>query len=376
MAIKFLSDQVFPTDIFLVDVSLGRVGVNTLLPRTALEVVGTIRVWSGANSHTYVETSSGSNLGSIQAKKNSDNATRSLALNPLGGNVGIGLGAGVIPPSKLFVAGETRLGNDINNYVSISSTSSSTIINTIGNGFVPPDVAIRTGGSDKLIIKNGGNVGIGTTNPSAKLHILDNAEQPQVLIGSDASNYLKVEVAGDGDSTISAVGSGFMAPDIKFNTNTSNILTINGAFGNVGIGTTTPGIKLDVIGNGIRTGTNAFNSVSISADSLGTVYSTSATGTGSTPDITFKANNTSRLFIKGLDGDVGIGTTNPRAKLDVDGGVKVANDTDTPSANKVGTLRYRFLPSSPKSQSKVDMCMQTGTGTYAWVNIVTNTWTN
>ena len=62
MAIKFLNDQLFPTDIFLVDVSAGRVGINTLLPRTALEVVGTLRVWSGANTHTYVETSSGSNL--------------------------------------------------------------------------------------------------------------------------------------------------------------------------------------------------------------------------------------------------------------------------------------------------------------------------
>ena len=75
-------------------------------------------------------------------------------------------------------------------------------------------------------------------------------------------------------------------------------------------------------------------------------------------------------------GDMGIGTTTPRAKLDVDGGVKVANDTDTAIAVKAGTLRYRYLPDTPKSQSKVDMCMQTGPSTYAWVNIVTNTWNN
>ena len=75
-------------------------------------------------------------------------------------------------------------------------------------------------------------------------------------------------------------------------------------------------------------------------------------------------------------GDMGIGTTTPRAKLDVDGGVKVANDTDNAIAVKAGTLRYRYLPDTPKSQSKVDMCMQTGPSTYAWVNIVTNTWNN
>ena len=109
MAIKFLNDQLFPTDVFLVDVSAGRVGINTLLPRTALEVVGTLRVWSGLNTHTYVETSSASNLGSIQGKKNSDDAVRALALNPLGGNIGINLGAGVLPTSSLHVAGNVRV---------------------------------------------------------------------------------------------------------------------------------------------------------------------------------------------------------------------------------------------------------------------------
>lgn len=74
--------------------------------------------------------------------------------------------------------------------------------------------------------------------------------------------------------------------------------------------------------------------------------------------------------------NLGIGTPSPKAKLDVAGGVKVANDTDTAVADKEGTLRYRLAPSSPKSQSMVDMCMKTGPSSYAWVNIVTNTWSN
>lgn len=75
-------------------------------------------------------------------------------------------------------------------------------------------------------------------------------------------------------------------------------------------------------------------------------------------------------------GDMGIGVTTPGAKLDVAGGVKVANDTDPVGTDKEGTLRYRLAPSSPKSQSMVDMCMKTGPSSYAWVNIVTNTWSN
>ena len=72
--------------------------------------------------------------------------------------------------------------------------------------------------------------------------------------------------------------------------------------------------------------------------------------------------------------NLGIGTTSPKAKLDVAGGVKVADDTDAAVANKVGTLRYRYVPGSPKNFSYVDMCMQTGTNSYAWVNIVQNVW--
>ena len=231
MAIKFLNDQLFPTDIFLVDVSAGRVGINTLLPRTALEVVGTLRVWSGANTHTYVETSSGSNLGSIQGKKNSDNAVRSLALNPLGGNVGINLGAGIIPSEALQVQGSARIQADSNNFLKITTSQTATTFANSGNGFV--------------------------------------------------------------------------SPNILFSTGTNTRLTISGSNGDVGIGV------------------NA--------------------------------------------GDIA-------AKLDVAGGVKVANDTDTAGITKVGTLRYRYVPGFPKSFSYVDMCMQTGGSSYAWVNIVQNVW--
>jgi len=60
----------------------------------------------------------------------------------------------------------------------------------------------------------------------------------------------------------------------------------------------------------------------------------------------------------------------PRAKLDVDGGVRIADDSTAASATNVGTLRYR----TSGNNSYVDMCMQTGASTYEWVNIVQNNW--
>jgi hypothetical protein len=67
-------------------------------------------------------------------------------------------------------------------------------------------------------------------------------------------------------------------------------------------------------------------------------------------------------------GNVGIGTTTPRAKLDVAGGIKMADDSSTASSANVGTQRYR----EDASNSYVDMCMRTGSTTYEWVNIVQN----
>lgn len=56
--------------------------------------------------------------------------------------------------------------------------------------------------------------------------------------------------------------------------------------------------------------------------------------------------------------------------LSVSGSVAVGDNADLASSANVGALRYR----SDLNNSYVDMCMQTGVGTYAWVNIVQNNW--
>jgi hypothetical protein len=77
-----------------------------------------------------------------------------------------------------------------------------------------------------------------------------------------------------------------------------------------------------------------------------------------------------RVVFDGNTFGVGIGTTTPKSKLQVNGGVQIANDGGAASADKAGTLRYR----ADSSNSYVEMCMQTGASSYAWVVVKQNSW--
>jgi hypothetical protein len=92
-------------------------------------------------------------------------------------------------------------------------------------------------------------------------------------------------------------------------------------------------------------------------------------GSVSNDELALVTSNTTALYIDTLQ-KVGIGVTSPQSKLQVAGGIQMADDTATASATKVGTLKYRVSGNN----SYVDMCMQTGATTYAWINIVQNNW--
>jgi hypothetical protein len=166
------------------------------------------------------------------------------------------------------------------------------------------------------------------------------------------------------------------------NTIESQTLFVDEANERLGIGTTSPGAKLEVEGTGSNT-EPAFK-VTESGDRIFEVGPDNSTTfllgdldalgdetyiKGNYSDIEIYSNGTLTAKFDSTN-KVGIGPTIPRSKLHVDGAVQVSDDTDTASANKVGALRYR----TSGNNSYVDMCMQTGASTYAWVNIVENNW--
>lgn len=127
----------------------------------------------------------------------------------------------------------------------------------------------------------------------------------------------------------------------------------------LGIGVTTP-----------NDGTNAYSSGQIAVGNYN-VWGTGQPLSFSVGNGVSDSQRLTALCVNKNTGNTGMGNVfNPQSKLQVNGGIQLANDVAAASAAKVGTFRYY----TSGNNSYVDMCMQTGASTYAWVNIVTNSW--
>ena len=274
------------------------------------------------------------------------------------GNVGIGTTS---PVTKLDVNGDIAIKNAIlasfdNNNGNLSIGSDSGQMNLLNNS---------------LVIDYSGDVGIGDTNPNAKLTVFRTDSTYAVNLSDTESRAgLSVKSSSNFDSklTISAgLGGVQQIQGVNNAATASKNITINPYGGNVGIGKTNASDRLDVQGN-IRTSGYIFiredadNSLFLDSSGGGYISGESDEST------TLMIRSSGASYLNG--GAVGIGTSGPNSKLHVLGGIQLANDITPASATKVGTLRYY----TSGNNSYVDMCMQTGAATYAWINIVTNSW--
>lgn len=112
------------------------------------------------------------------------------------------------------------------------------------------------------------------------------------------------------------------------------------------------------------------HSVTASQLSLGNIDNTSDADKPISDDTQTALNDKAPIASPSFTGTVGVGVALPKSKLDVSGGVKIADDTDVASEDKLGTLRYK----EESGFSYLDMCMRTAATTYTWVNIKTNSW--
>ena len=290
---------------------------------------------SGDNrNHATIQTSRGATFGAkVGIGTNAPAAMLTVAGDStISGNVGIGTTS---PSNKLSLAGSGQ------NWVTSPAIKMWDSYNSKGwyvgsaNNSTPGDFYIRSvttegaypvAANQQFTIKQSGNVGIGTISPTDY-----GATANTLEVRGVSGNGAGVFRVSNGNNTVggtfysgsasSTLGTQTAHPLYLITNNSTKMTILSG--GNVGIGNTSPDEKLEVSGSSA----SDYPSIKISNPGqtgrymrIGMIDSINhcIEANGGSTYLTFKTNATERMRID-TSGNVGIGTDNPGAKLEVFG---------------------------------------------------------
>ena len=293
-------------------VTSGNVGIGTTAPSTNLHVYG---------------SSTGYTSGIVTITNN--NANPQATMNILAPSMST-------TNNLLF-----NLGQSLSSYNSFGI-----LFNYVGSGYQTNYLLLSAyGNGNGLTVQGSGNVGIGITNPSSKLHVIGSNSIGTPAVVSFINNGTGQNTSGS-DTVFSQITLGPYGPYIRCvqsnnfytdgirldlctnagsndTTPVPRISMLSGISGSyVGIGTTSPVNLLNLQGTGGLTNMIAFNNYGNAVPYVGCGYDQTNDG------FTIMVNQSSTFLNTGVvmvkrSGNVGIGTTSPGYPLHVIGNINV-----------------------------------------------------
>ena len=352
--------------------SSGNIGIGTASPSEKLEVLGDIR-FGGSTNGDWAVLEHATKLVQF-TQSNAGSAGHVMKFRTPGWSADAFIFTNG-DTETMRITGTGNVGIGTTSPWDIGAGYTGLTIDDTTTGFL----AIRSSGTTQVVLSangssylNGGNVGIGTTNPSYKLdvegdvgindYIQHNGDNSRIgfpsndVIALVTSNAERMRIASDGVLTVGGQTSTRLVTtitendkvDLKvidgtdsgraftFSTSNSERMRIT-AGGNVGIGTTSPSNKLHVYGGRLVLDNVANAQTAIQINSAG-VEKIVIYRPASTEDLRINTFSAGDVFSLTQSGNVGIGTTSPSSKLEVVGTLTVGN---------IGTSRFTDTSAFP-----------------------------
>ena len=372
----------------------GNVGIGTTSPGVKLDVDGQIR-----SNDSFLLQSGTTAIGSIRNQAGAldirGDSTRDVSIGSVttpqalfvegsNGNVGIGT---TTPGVKLHVdSGNTETiayfkSTDNRGRISVADNDTTTyVISEDTKMSLGTNASLSTG---NLTIDSTGNVGIGTTSPSRKLHVHADSgnaylQLTQATTGTTSNDGFQISMGASQVNFINRENGSMV-----FETNNTEKMRITSA-GNVGIGTTNPTEILHLSSDDTNLWTRIDNTNWVGGEFSGLWFRHGTQDYFSTQIKSYVEGGSSEVSLKFLtsinsatnqamtirgDGDVGIGTDSPNEKLEVSAAstpiIRITNtDTTLVSNEKIGGLEvYGNDSTTPGAGVKAAIIAETQKGT-------------
>ncbi len=341
----------------IIKIKGGNVGIGTSGdPSAKLEVAGQIKITGGTPADGKVLVSNASGLASWQASSTgilpagaSGQTLRHDGTNWVANSViynnGTNIGMGTTTPTyhlEVVGSGIQRIRvNSSDNQAGIGFFSDNSGEAVLYSPDGTDDLAAYVGGANRLYVNSAGNVGIGTTNPNSKLQINYSADTSSTWWTDGVSGLLVQNDHASGDALLKLVGSTTGIGRIVYgnataadkliissrqSTNATGKMVAIDNNGNVGIGTAGPNQALTLTSGALCLSDNSSGDCGTGNQAGDLMFGNSSGGSGSQ----FEYFN-GKLYIGTLasawhmiiqdNGNVGIGTAGPTARLEVNGAV-------------------------------------------------------